>query len=215
MAGSKRERQRAGREARRAALLAAQRRAARRRWIVGLGVLVLAVVGILLLMGGDDADDGTDVVADGTTTTAVAGGAASGSAAGEPCVARSEPLPTGAPEVPVVTGPPPTSLVVRDLKDGTGATVARGDTVTANYIGVSCSTGVIFDSSYSRGQAASFPLTGVIKGWQDGLPGMKVGGQRLLGIPGDQAYGAQGRPPAIRPDEALWFVVEIVETKSS
>jgi peptidylprolyl isomerase len=87
------------------------------------------------------------------------------------------------------------------------------DTVTVNYIGVSCSTGKIFDSSYSRNQPATFPLSGVIKGWTDGIPNMKVGGQRLLGIPPDQGYGSQGQPPTIAPNETLWFVVEVLDTK--
>ncbi len=95
---------------------------------------------------------------------------------------------------------------------GTGADVGPNDTVTADYIGVACSTGKIFDSSYSRGQPAQFPLANVIPGWQQGIPGMKVGGQRLLGIPGNLAYGAAGRP-GIAPDEALWFVVTIEATE--
>jgi FKBP-type peptidyl-prolyl cis-trans isomerase len=53
----------------------------------------------------------------------------------------------------------------------------------------------------------------VIKGWQEGIPGMHVGGQRLLGIPSEAAYGASGRPPSIAPDEALWFVIEVLDTK--
>jgi peptidylprolyl isomerase len=85
--------------------------------------------------------------------------------------------------------------------------------VTVNYIGVSCSTGKIFDSSYQNGQPVPLTLSQVIKGWQDGIPGMKVGGQRLLGIPSDQAYGPDGRPPTIAPAEALWFVVEVVDSK--
>ena len=129
-------------------------------------------------------------------------------------MAVADPLPTGAPDVPVQVGPAPTTLVKQDLKEGTGATVAAGDTVTVNYIGVACSTGKIFDSSYSRGQPATFGLDQVIKGWTDGIPGMKVGGQRLLGIPGDQAYGASGQAAAgIAPDEALWFVVEVTATQ--
>jgi peptidylprolyl isomerase len=131
------------------------------------------------------------------------------SAAGKPCVAVADPLPAGAPEVPVPEGPPPTSLVTQDLKDGTGATVAATDSVTVNYIGVSCSTGKIFDSSYKTGQPATFPLNGVIPGWSQGLVGMKVGGKRLLGIPSGLAYGADGSPPDIAPNEALWFVVEM------
>jgi peptidylprolyl isomerase len=109
----------------------------------------------------------------------------------------------------VQVGPPPTTLVVQDLTPGTGATVEPTSTVTVDYIGVSCSTGAIFDSSYSRGQPTTFPLNQVIPGWSQGLTGMKVGGSRLLGIPADLAYGSEGRPPTIAPDEALWFVVDV------
>jgi peptidylprolyl isomerase len=120
-------------------------------------------------------------------------------------------LPSGAPDVPVAVGPAPTKLIVKDLKVGTGAVIPAGATITANYIGVACSTGRIFDSSYAHGGAIQFPLTGVIQGWTNGIPGMKVGGIRLLGIPADQAYGATPPTPDIAPNEALWFVVQPVK----
>jgi peptidylprolyl isomerase len=101
------------------------------------------------------------------------------------------------------------------LKVGSGAVVPKGATVTVNYIGVACSSGHIFDSSWARNQTATFPLSGVIKGWTDGIPGMKVGGQRLLVIPPDQAYGATGSPPLIAPDETLYFVVDLVSIGST
>src|SRR5690606_32822533 len=90
-------------------------------------------------------------------TAAACGGSAATatpgeSAAGKPCVARTDELPPGAPEVPVETGPPPTDLVVEDLVEGQGEAVPAGATVTVHYIGVSCSTGTIFDSSYERGE---------------------------------------------------------------
>ncbi|MFN2607611.1 MAG: FKBP-type peptidyl-prolyl cis-trans isomerase [Acidimicrobiales bacterium] len=214
MAGSKRDRQRQGRQAKQAALAAARRRAAMRRRAVFLGIGAVAVVllALLLTRGGSSkkkvtTSASTTSTAPGASTTALA------SAAGKPCVAVSDPLPAGAPQVPVKVGPPPTSLVSEDWKVGTGATVTPGATVTVNYIGVSCSTGKIFDSSYSRNQAASFSLASVIKGWQDAIPGMKVGGQRLLGIPPAAGYGTTGQPPTIAPDETLWFVVEVTDTK--
>ena len=198
------------REARRARELAlAKARARRKRAIklaVGLGV-ILAIAVFVSSRGGDS----TDVATTGPSTTVAEPGGAS--AAGKPCVPVSEPLPAGAPPVPVKVGPPPAHLVKEDLKIGTGATVGAKDTVTAHYIGVSCSTGKIFDSSYSRNQPTPFSLTQVIKGWTEGIPGMQVGGQRLLGIPADQGYGARGNPPDIAPGETLWFVVEIVDTK--
>ena len=116
--------------------------------------------------------------------------------------------PAGAPTVPVTVGPAPTQLVSQDLTVGTGPAVAAGANITVDYIGVACSTGKVFDASYGK-QPATFALSGVIPGWSNGIPGMKVGGTRLLGIPAAQAYGTQGYPPDIAPDEALWFVVQL------
>jgi len=223
VAGAKRNRKRVGRQARIAAAEAARRKAARRRLvaIVGTAVAVIAVIAFAVLAGGGS--DKKKVTASATTsspTTSSAGPSttsepAAGSVAGKPCVAMSDPAPTGAPTVPVKVGPPPTDLVKEDLKVGTGPPVTKDETVTVNYIGVACTTGKIFDSSYSRNQTATFPLNGVIKGWQDGIPGMNVGGQRVLGIPSALAYGAQGRPPSIGADEPLWFVVDVVDAKPS
>lgn len=211
VAGTKRDRQKQSRQARLAAEAAARRRAAQRQRLlfIVLGAALVAIIVAVVTSGGDKKK--TNVATTDTSTTVA--GAAAGSAAGKPCVAVADPLPAGAPNVPVKVGPPPADLVKEDIKPGTGAPVTAGQTLTVNYIGVACSTGKVFDSSYSRGQPASFPLTGVIKGWQDGIPGMKVGGQRLLGIPAAQAYGAQGSPPNIAPDEPLWFVVEVLDAK--
>lgn len=86
------------------------------------------------------------------------------------------------------------SLVTTDIKTGNGATVQPGQTVTVQYTGAVASTGVIFQSSLDTGQPATFALDQVIQGWTNGIPGMKVGGQRRLLIPAAQAYGAN--PPA-------------------
>jgi peptidylprolyl isomerase len=220
VAGSNRDRQRQKTRTSRIEAAAAQRRKAaqRKRTLIAGGtavVVLLIVVVALLARSGDDkssvstaADAGKAGAASSTVPTTAAGAA---SVAGKPCVAVSDPLPAGAPEVPVKVGPPPTELIHEDLKEGTGAEVTASSNLTVNYIGVSCSSGKIFDSSYSRGQPATFLLSQVIKGWQDGLTGMKVGGTRLLGIPAAQAYGSQGRPPTIAPDESLWFVVEVLD----
>ena len=211
MSPTKRDRQkelRRAKQARQAAL--ARARARRQRLVRGVlgGVALLAIVAFVVTRAGGDS---TDVDTSASTTVP---DESVESAAGKPCVPVAEALPAGAPQVPVKVGAPPLQLVKEDLKPGTGATVGTNDTVTVHYIGVSCSTGRIFDSSYSRGQTATFPLTGVIKGWTDGIPGMQVGGQRLLGIPPDQGYGAQGSPPDIAPGETLWFVVEVVDAKA-
>lgn len=146
-----------------------------------------------------------------SSTTKVASSTSAPAPTGEQkaCVALADSLPAGSPEVPVKVGPAPTTLLIQDLTPGTGAEVAATSSVTVDYIGVACSTGKIFDSSYSRGRPVTFPLNGVIKGWSQGLLGMKAGGTRLLGIPSDLAYGAAGQGADIGPNEALWFVVQM------
>ncbi len=116
--------------------------------------------------------------------------------------------------MPLAAGPAPTTLVTKDLKVGTGAVIPKNAKVTMNYVGVACSTGKIFDSSYSRNQTfpADLSPTGqLIAGWQQGIPGMKVGGVRLLAIPSDLAYGAAGQSPTIGPNEPLFFLVSAVK----
>jgi hypothetical protein len=211
MGTQKRERQKAGRAARVEAAEAAQKKAESRRriaWIVGTVAFVAAVLFIISLVRGNDkkTDTASSSPSSSVSTTSAP---ALPSAAGQPCVALADPLPAGAPEVPVVPGPPPTQLQTTDLVEGTGDPVPAGATVTVDYIGVSCSTGKIFDSSYSRGQPATFPLSQVIPGWTQGIPGMKVGGQRLLVIPPDQGYGDTGAGSDIAPGETLWFVVDM------
>jgi peptidylprolyl isomerase len=117
----------------------------------------------------------------------------------------------GKPDVPM-PATAPAQLTTKDLKVGTGAVVKPGATVLANYVGVSCSTGTQFDSSWDRGQPVSFPLNGVIPGWTQGIPGLRVGGQRLLVIPPNLGYGDQP-PQGIKPGETLVFVVDILSTK--
>ena len=105
---------------------------------------------------------------------------------------------------------PPTSLVIKDIAVGTGAQALATSTVTTHYTGYGLNTKQKFDSSWDRGQPISFGLNQVIQGWSQGIPGMKVGGRRLLIIPGDLAYGAN--PPAggtIQPNEPLVFVVDL------
>ena len=131
------------------------------------------------------------------------------SAKGRPCVPLADPLPTGAPAGAVVVGPAPTRVVSRDLRAGTGAKVASTGTVTANFVGVACSTGRIFASSYTEGGPMAVPLSQVMAGWSEGLEGMKVGGVRLISVPADQAFGSDGFPPLVAPDDAVWFVVEV------
>jgi peptidylprolyl isomerase len=120
----------------------------------------------------------------------------------------------GKPTVTVPEGDPPTELVSTDITVGEGTVAEAGDTVQMQYAGVSYSTGEEFDSSWSRG-AEPFEFTlgegRVIQGWDQGIPGMAVGGRRQLVIPADLAYGESGSGAKIGPNETLVFVVDLVQ----
>jgi peptidylprolyl isomerase len=115
------------------------------------------------------------------------------------------------PKIPKPSGDPPTKLVVKDIVAGKGRAAKAGDNVVVHYVGVLFSTGKQFDSSWDAGKPFPFVLGqgGVIQGWDQGVAGMKIGGRRLLIIPPDLAYGAQGQGP-IGPDETLVFVVDLL-----
>lgn len=103
-------------------------------------------------------------------------------------------------------------LVIKMLEEGDGATPTAADTVEVHYEGTLID-GTIFDSSYKRGDTISFPLSGVIAGWTEGLQLMKVGSKAKLTIPSDIAYGERGSPPAIPPKATLVFQVELIAIK--
>ena len=96
------------------------------------------------------------------------------------------------PEVDFIEGPAPTTLVITDLVVGEGAEAVPGGRVEVQYLGVDFENGEEFDSSWNRGESITFPLNGLIAGWQEGIPGMKVGGRRQLVIPPALAYGESG-----------------------
>lgn len=126
--------------------------------------------------------------------------------AGLPTVTEKD----GKPEINVEGAAAPTALVSQDLIKGTGATVKETDTLTVNYVGVNLVGGTKFDSSFDRGEPASFGLNQVIKGWTQGLAGKTVGSRVLLVIPKDLAYGDAGQGEA-KGD--LVFVVDILGAK--
>jgi FKBP-type peptidyl-prolyl cis-trans isomerase len=102
-------------------------------------------------------------------------------------------------------------LKVEDLQVGTGAEAVAGKKVTVHYTGT-LTDGSKFDSSLDRGRPFDFPLGAgrVIKGWDEGVAGMKVGGKRRLTIPPELGYGARGFPPVIPPNSTLIFEVELL-----
>ena len=134
--------------------------------------------------------------------------ASTGSSAGLPSVTGA----VGAkPAIAKPTGKQPTALATRVVTPGTGATVAAGEYLVVNYLGMTWA-GKEFDNSFDRGQPFGFVVGagGVIKGWDQGLVGQQVGSRVLLGIPADLAYGAKGQGSDIPPDAALLFVVDVL-----
>jgi peptidylprolyl isomerase len=116
------------------------------------------------------------------------------------------------PLIPKPTGIPPRKLVKLDIVKGKGPAAKPGDTVTVNYVGMNFSNGVEFDSSWDSGQAFPVQLGAgmVIEGWDKGLVGIRKGGRRMLTIPPEMGYGADGYPPDIPPNETLVFVVDAI-----
>ncbi|MGZ5378153.1 MAG: FKBP-type peptidyl-prolyl cis-trans isomerase [Mycobacterium sp.] len=116
------------------------------------------------------------------------------------------------PEIEFPDGPPPAELVIKDLVVGEGAEAVPGGTVEVHYVGVEFDTGEEFDSSWARNESIEFPLRGLIQGWQDGIPGMKVGGRRQLVIPPAQAYGPAGGGHRLS-GKTLIFVIDLQGTR--
>ncbi|HEX2128783.1 MAG TPA: FKBP-type peptidyl-prolyl cis-trans isomerase [Solirubrobacterales bacterium] len=159
--------------------------------LIAIGVFLVAlVVGVIVISASGDEEDG-----------------------GAPAE-----ISTDLSERPVIEVPdeaPPAELVTEDIVVGDGPRAQTGDRVEMQYVGVSYSTGDEFDASWDTGQPIPVTLGAgeVIPGWDEGIPGMREGGRRELIIPPDLAYGAQGRPPAIGPNETLVFVVDLVDVK--
>jgi peptidylprolyl isomerase len=118
------------------------------------------------------------------------------------------------PKVTPPSGAAPSKLVVKDLIKGTGPEAKAGQSVTVNYVGVLFHGGKEFDASWKRSEPFTFTLGKgqVIKGWDQGVAGMKVGGRRELIIPAELAYGKQGSPPTIPANAPLVFVVDLLGT---
>jgi len=136
-----------------------------------------------------------------------------------PSSAPAAATPAAAPTLAAPAAPAPsasaatvTALQKEDVKVGKGPAAKAGDTVRVHYTGTLLN-GNKFDSSRDRNEPFELKLGAgmVIKGWDEGIPGMKVGGRRKLTIPSDMAYGKSGHPPVIPPDSPLVFDVELIE----
>lgn len=114
------------------------------------------------------------------------------------------------PTITAPSGTAPATFQSQDIFVGDGKEAIATSTLEVHYSLMAWSSGELVESSWDRNQTATFPLSGVIAGWQKGIPGMKEGGRRLLVIPPDLGYGAQGAGGAIGPNETLIFVVDLV-----
>jgi FKBP-type peptidyl-prolyl cis-trans isomerase len=148
------------------------------------------------------------------TTLANTGGTAELTKTDGPGSAATAAIPLAAPTNPGETKTTASGLKYETLKPGTGATAEPGKTAVVHYTGT-LTDGTKFDSSRDRNQP--YPVTigrsSVIRGWHEGLSGMKVGEVRKLTIPPDLAYGAQGRPPVIPANATLVFEIELMEVR--
>lgn len=114
-----------------------------------------------------------------------------------------------APTIGAPSGTAPAELVKKDILNGSGAEAQSTSTITFHYTLMTWSNGALIESSWNSGAPATFPMSNLIVGWQQGIPGMKVGGRRLLVIPPEIGYGAQGSGP-IGPNETLVFVIDLL-----
>lgn len=172
-------------------------------------LLILVVLLVTAAACGDNTNDTGAVTA--TSPPAAQGGI-------QACQNRTIPTPaeeTDTAQKPVVVvpdGAPPCTLVVQDIKIGTGATAAPGATVTVQYVGVTWSTKKQFDSTWDRGQPARLSLKTTLEGGREGIPGMKEGGRRRIIVPPAMGYGSVGRE-GVAPSETLVFVVDLIRAR--
>ena len=113
------------------------------------------------------------------------------------------------PEIEFYEGDAPVELVSIDIELGSGEEAKVGDKVDVHYLGVDFESGEEFDSSWGRGQSVNFPLRSLIAGWQEGIPGMKIGGRRQLIVPPALAYGVAGSGHQLS-GRTLIFVIDLL-----
>src|SRR3954464_15742375 len=179
------------------------------RLLVPLAAVALTAAGC----GSDNKSDSGNTGANAATTpaaTSTAAPAPQASTGQLPEVKNATDL-AKKPGITTPSGNPPKALLKKDLVVGKGPAIKAGQMATVQYVGTSGWPGEQFAASWDRGQPFSFPLGQgqVIQGWDKGIQGMKVGGRRVLVIPPDLGYGAQGSPPTIPGGSTLVFVVDL------
>ena len=187
-----------------------------------LALAVAAALGLAGCGGGDGGDNTADIpsgdepAAPSTTTATTTEAEAKPSGPSKPLPPTPGEKKLGKkPPIDKPKGDPPAKLVKRDIVKGKGAVAKDGKTLRMQYVGIAFSTGEEFDASWGRGEPFEFELGAgmVIPGWDEGIEGMRVGGRRQLVIPPDLAYGAEGQPPSIGPNETLVFDVDLLGVK--
>jgi peptidylprolyl isomerase len=191
------------------------------RKFITLTCALLAVAVAVSACGSSSAAPGVQLApSQGATAAAVTTASSSATTTSSSTSTSTVPLPAALktkPKVVPPSGPPPKKLVIKDLIKGTGPAAKPTSTVTVQYVGELYKGHKQFDASWSdgSGQPVSFPLSGVIAGWTQGIPGMKEGGRRELIIPPSLAYKNVARPGSgaghagIPPNSTLVFVIDL------
>lgn len=166
-------------------------------FLAGAAVVLAVVVGLVLILGGGS-ESGPET---GTTDFFTANA---------PAQAELENL-DEKPAVPDTGGEAVNEIQVEDIVPGSGPEAKTGDTLTVQYVGALYDDGKEFDASWERGEPFQVTLGQgqVIRGWEEGLVGMKAGGRRGILIPAEAGYGAQGSPPSIPGNATLMFIVDL------
>lgn len=190
--------------------------------VVGLAVAVLALGGACSSDDDESPSETTPTPSETTPTTAgtstdSSSTTGSDTAAELPAWATVRDVSTNLEEEPTFELTPSDDVAdtvyTEDVVVGEGAEATGDSSVTVHYLGV-LTDGTSFDSSWERGEPITFALDSVIEGWAEGIPGMKVGGRRVLVIPPDQAYGSSPLP-GIPPDATLVFVVDLIDVQGT
>jgi peptidylprolyl isomerase len=182
----------------------------------GLGLATLATAALIAGCGSSGSSS-TITVGNENKSDEALGKSSASATTSTPTATTAAKTPTSGPlskepSISIPSGAAPTSLVIKDIIKGTGAEAKAGQPATVNYVGALFKGGKVFDASWKRNEPFTFTLGqgSVIKGWDQGVAGMKVGGRRELVIPASLAYGTKGAGASIPPNSPLVFVIDLL-----